>query len=134
MICLNVHEKKLSGVYQHRIHDMHHPILRGFDDTFFAPHSRYADFSPDYLTQHTDLDILATSALAGVYLAATKDKRNVFVTGHPEYDVDTLHNEFVRDTEQGMEPAVPVNYYPDNEPSNPPIASWRSHGHLLFSN
>ncbi|MEJ2763869.1 homoserine O-succinyltransferase [Photobacterium sp. MCCC 1A19761] len=127
-------KEKLSGVYSHRIHDCRHPILRGFDDTFLAPHSRYADFSPDYLAQHTDLDILATSEQAGVYLAATKDKRNVFVTGHPEYDVHTLHNEYVRDLSEGMEPNIPVNYYPEGNPDNPPVASWRSHGHLLFSN
>lgn len=127
-------KEKLSGVYQHRIHDCHHPVLRGFDDTFFAPHSRYADFSADYLSKYTDLDILATSEQAGVYLAATKDKRNVFVTGHPEYDVDTLHHEFVRDCEQGMEPPTPVNYYPNDDISCTPVASWRSHGHLLFSN
>lgn len=87
-------KEKLSGVYHHEIHHPFHPILRGFDDTFLAPHSRYADFSPQYLEEHTDLDILATSDVAGVYLAATKDKRNVFVTGHPEYDALTLHNEY----------------------------------------
>ncbi|MBV1841038.1 MULTISPECIES: homoserine O-acetyltransferase MetA [Photobacterium] len=127
-------KEKLSGVYFHQIHDCHHPVLRGFDDTFLAPHSRYADFSPDYLAEHTDLDILATSEQAGVYLAATKDKRNLFVTGHPEYDVNTLHNEYIRDVGEGMEPNIPVNYYPDNNPEKPPVASWRSHGHLLFSN
>lgn len=126
--------EKLSGVYYHDALDCHHPLLRGFDDTFLAPHSRYADFSSDYLTEHTDLDILATSEQAGVYLASTKDKRNVFVTGHPEYESHTLHNEYVRDLGEGMEPIVPVNYYPDNNPENKPRASWRSHGHLLFSN
>ncbi|MEF1216830.1 homoserine O-succinyltransferase, partial [Photobacterium damselae] len=92
------------------------------------------DFSPTFLSQHTDLDILATSSIAGVYMAATPDKRNVFVTGHPEYEVDTLHNEYVRDIEQGLEPNLPLNYYPEDDPRNPPRASWRSHGHLLFSN
>ncbi|ELC9715539.1 homoserine O-succinyltransferase [Vibrio vulnificus] len=127
-------KEKLSGVYHHRIHKPYHPILRGFDDSFLAPHSRYADFSPEYLAEQTDLDILATSDDAGVYLATTKDKRNVFVTGHPEYDPHTLHNEYIRDLGEGMEPAIPVNYYPNDNPDNPPIASWRSHGHLLFSN
>ncbi|EJO9872114.1 homoserine O-succinyltransferase [Vibrio vulnificus] len=127
-------KEKLSGVYHHRIHKPYHPILRGFDDSFLAPHSRYADFSPEYLAEHTDLDILATSDDAGVYLATTIDKRNVFVTGHPEYDPHTLHNEYIRDLGEGMEPAIPVNYYPNDNPDNPPIASWRSHGHLLFSN
>jgi len=127
-------KEKLSGVYQHNNLDQHHPILRGFDDEFLAPHSRYADFSADYLNEHTDLDILATSDQAGVYLASTKDKRNVFVTGHPEYDSFTLHNEYVRDLGEGMEPVIPLNYYPENNPDIPPKATWRSHGHLLFSN
>ncbi|MDF5570681.1 homoserine O-succinyltransferase, partial [Vibrio parahaemolyticus] len=94
-------KEKLSGVYHHQIHHQFHPILRGFDDTFLAPHSRYADFSPHFLEEHTDLDILATSDVAGVYLATTKDKRNVFVTGHPEYDSHTLHNEYIRDLSEG---------------------------------
>lgn len=127
-------KEKLSGVYKHTNLDQHHPILRGFDDQFLAPHSRYADFSADYLKSHTDLDILATSKEAGVYLAATKDKRNVFVTGHPEYDSFTLHNEYVRDLGEGMEPTIPVNYYPNDNPNITPKATWRSHGHLLFSN
>ena len=127
-------KEKLSGVYNHEIHNPYHPILRGFDDTFLAPHSRYADFSQEYLAEHTDLDVLATSDVAGVYLAATKDKRNVFVTGHPEYDSHTLHNEYIRDLGEGMEPVIPINYYPNNNPDNKPVASWRSHGHLLFSN
>lgn len=127
-------KEKLSGVYKHTNLNQHHPILRGFDDQFLAPHSRYADFSADYLKSHTDLDILATSKEAGVYLAATKDKRNVFVTGHPEYDSFTLHNEYVRDLGEGMEPTIPVNYYPDDNPDITPKATWRSHGHLLFSN
>ncbi|EDP59911.1 homoserine O-succinyltransferase [Vibrio sp. AND4] len=127
-------KEKLSGVYHHKIHHQYHPLLRGFDDSFLAPHSRYADFSPEFLEQHTDLDILATSDIAGTYLATTKDKRNVFVTGHPEYDSLTLHNEYIRDLGEGMEPAIPINYYPNNNADNPPCASWRSHGHLLFSN
>ncbi|WP_086982207.1 homoserine O-acetyltransferase MetA [Vibrio aphrogenes] len=127
-------DEKLSGVYQHSVVSEFHPIVRGFDDGFLAPHSRYADFSADYLAEHTDLDILATSDDAGVYLAATKDKRHVFVTGHPEYDANTLHNEYVRDLAEGLDPAIPVNYYPNDNPDNPPCASWRSHGHLLFAN
>lgn len=127
-------EEKLSGVYYHDIHKPFHPLLRGFDDRFLAPHSRYADFDAEFLAEHTDLDILATSDVAGVYLAATKDKRNVFVTGHPEYDAHTLHGEYVRDLGEGLNPAIPVNYYPNDNPDNKPCASWRSHGHLLFAN
>lgn len=127
-------KEKLSGVYQHDVINEFDPIVRGFDDSFLAPHSRYADFSPEYLTEHTDLDLLATSSDAGVYLAATKDKRHVFVTGHPEYDAHTLHNEYIRDLAEGMDPTIPLNYYPNDNPDNKPIASWRSHGHLLFAN
>ncbi|WGY46783.1 MULTISPECIES: homoserine O-succinyltransferase [unclassified Vibrio] len=127
-------EEKLSGVYVHENLQPYHPLLRGFDDTFLAPHSRYADFAPGYLETHTDLDILATSDVAGVYLASTKDKRNVFVTGHPEYDALTLHNEYIRDLGAGLEPVMPVNYYPNDDVDNTPRASWRSHGHLLFAN
>lgn len=127
-------EEKLSGVYHHQLETKFHPLLRGFDDSFVAPHSRYADFSAQYLNEHTNLDILATSDLAGVYLAATPSKRHVFVTGHPEYEADTLHQEYIRDLAAGAEPNLPVNYYPNNNPDNSPIASWRSHGHLLFAN
>lgn len=127
-------DNKLSGVYQHEIHQPFHPILRGFDDTFLAPHSRYADFSPSFISNNTDLDILATSDVAGVYLASTKDKRNVFVTGHPEYNALTLHQEYTRDLAEGLDPVIPINYYPNNDPNSAPKASWRSHGHLLFSN
>ena len=91
-------------------------------------------FNRAFIEEHTDLDILATSDIAGVYLAATKDKRNVFVTGHPEYDALTLHTEYTRDVNEGMDPAIPVNYYPNNDVNSTPKASWRSHGHLLFSN
>ncbi len=83
---------------------------------------------------HTDLQIFAESEEAGVYLAATKDCRQVFVTGHPEYDALTLDGEYQRDLAAGLDPAIPVNYYPNNDPSRTPRASWRSHGHLLFAN
>lgn len=127
-------QEKLSGVYHHQNLAPFHPLLRGFDDYFLAPHSRYADFDTGYLEQNTDLDILAASDCAGVYLASTKDKRHVFVTGHPEYDALTLHQEYLRDLSEGLEPNVPLNYYPNDNPDNRPCASWRSHGHLLFAN
>ncbi|RXJ68111.1 homoserine O-succinyltransferase [Veronia nyctiphanis] len=129
-------KEKLSGVYWHETNPEHNhnPLVRGFDDSFLAPHSRYADFAPDFLREYTDLDILATSGDAGTYLAATKDKRNVFVTGHPEYDSHTLHHEYTRDVTEGADPAVPLNYYPGNDPSKEPYVSWRSHGHMLFAN
>ncbi|AKA38464.1 homoserine O-succinyltransferase [Yersinia ruckeri] len=127
-------EVKLSGVYPHRTLEPLALLTRGFDENFFAPHSRYADFPVEILQQYTDLDILASSDEAGAYLFASKDKRVAFVTGHPEYDFDTLAGEYVRDLAAGLEPTVPLNYFPKDDPTQRPIASWRSHGHLLFAN
>ncbi|WP_323667249.1 homoserine O-acetyltransferase MetA [Pectobacterium punjabense] len=127
-------KEKLSGVYSHQTLQPHALLTRGFDETFLAPHSRYADFPVDVIRQHTDLDILVESEQAGAYLFASKDKRLAFVTGHPEYDVLTLAGEFFRDSDAGLDPAVPVNYFPDDNPELAPKASWRSHGHLLFVN
>ncbi|AFI92176.1 homoserine O-succinyltransferase [Pectobacterium parmentieri] len=127
-------KEKLSGVYLHQTLQPHALLTRGFDETFLAPHSRYADFPSDVIRQHTDLDILVESEQAGAYLFASKDKRLAFVTGHPEYDALTLAGEFFRDSDAGLDPAVPVNYFPDDNPELEPKASWRSHGHLLFVN
>ncbi|PHM27640.1 homoserine O-acetyltransferase MetA [Xenorhabdus budapestensis] len=125
---------KLSGVYSHTILDPFALLTRGFDESFWAPHSRFADFPESAIREHTDLDILASSEEAGVYLFASKDKRLVFVTGHPEYDVGTLAAEYQRDQIAGLAPVLPANYFPNNDPENKPVATWRSHGHLLFSN
>ncbi|MGQ8817202.1 homoserine O-succinyltransferase MetA [Serratia sp. NA_13] len=127
-------EVKLSGVYQHQTLQQHTLLTRGFDDTFLAPHSRYADFPTEIIRQYTDLDILAESEQTGAYLFASKDKRLAFVTGHPEYDALTLAGEYSRDNDAGLNPVVPLNYFPDDNPELTPKASWRSHGHLLFAN
>ncbi|MEX7635624.1 homoserine O-acetyltransferase MetA [Serratia marcescens] len=127
-------EVKLSGVYPHQTLQQHALLTRGFDESFLAPHSRYADFPTEVIRQYTDLDILAESEQAGAYLFASRDKRLAFVTGHPEYDTLTLAGEYCRDNEAGLDPAVPLNYFPDDNPSLTPKATWRSHGHLLFSN
>ncbi|GAB7195187.1 homoserine O-succinyltransferase [Dickeya oryzae] len=127
-------EVKLSGVYSHLTLQPHALLTRGFDETFLAPHSRYADFPSSVIREHTDLDILVESDEAGAYLFASKDKRLAFVTGHPEYDALTLSGEYFRDREAGLEPVIPVNYFPDDNPEKTPRATWRSHGHLLFSN
>ncbi|MEI9599077.1 homoserine O-succinyltransferase [Moellerella wisconsensis] len=125
---------KLSGVYKHNTLQPHALLTRGFDASFFAPQSRYADFPEEYIRENTDLDILASSEEAGVYLCATKDKRMAFVTGHPEYDADTLAQEFWRDEKAGLSPVIPCNYFTDDDPNKDPLLTWRSHGHLLFSN
>ncbi|HGM7031287.1 TPA: homoserine O-succinyltransferase [Serratia liquefaciens] len=127
-------EVKLSGVYQHQTLQQHALLTRGFDETFLAPHSRYADFPTEIIRQYTDLDILAESEQTGAYLFASKDKRLAFVTGHPEYDALTLAGEYCRDNEAGLNPVVPLNYFPDDNPELTPKATWRSHGHLLFAN
>ncbi|MBP2846600.1 homoserine O-succinyltransferase [Dickeya oryzae] len=127
-------EVKLSGVYSHLTLQPHALLTRGFDENFLAPHSRYADFPSSVIREHTDLDILVESDEAGAYLFASKDKRLAFVTGHPEYDALTLSGEYFRDREAGLEPVIPVNYFPDDNPEKTPRATWRSHGHLLFSN
>lgn len=125
---------KLSGVYEHTLCQSNGLLTRGFDDTFLAPHSRYADFSLDNIKRYTDLTVLAQSDIVGAYLMATADKRMAFVTGHPEYDSFTLANEYHRDVNAGLCPQIPVNYFPNNNPSLVPKATWRSHAYLLFSN
>ncbi|MEG7503537.1 homoserine O-succinyltransferase [Providencia stuartii] len=127
-------EEKLSGIYQHDTLEPFALLTRGCDGSFYAPHSRYADFPESLIRKHTDLDILASSQEAGAYLFASKDKRLVFVTGHPEYDADTLAQEYWRDVDAGISPNIPCNYFRENNPEKDPIITWRSHGHLLFSN
>lgn len=127
-------ETKLSGVYHHHILQPLALLTRGFDESFLAPHSRYADFPVEELRKYSDLDILAESEEAGAYLFATKDKRMAFVTGHPEYDASTLAGEYMRDRDAGLSPDMPFNYFPQDNPERSPKATWRSHGHLLFTN
>ncbi|MDR0807267.1 MAG: homoserine O-succinyltransferase [Enterobacteriaceae bacterium] len=127
-------DKKLSGVYWHNIVEPLAPLTRGFDDRFLAPHSRYAGFPSEVIREIPDLDIYAESEQTGAYLFASKDRRFAFATGHPEYDPLTLSAEYFRDQDAGLEPELPENYFPQNNPDLPPNASWRSHGYLLFNN
>ncbi|MCU7555044.1 homoserine O-succinyltransferase [Alteromonas sp. ASW11-19] len=127
-------EDKLSGVYEHQVLDPNNELLRGFDPVFYAPHSRYGHIRSDVYESVPGLRVVAASAEAGAYVIASEDKRRVFVTGHPEYDALTLHDEYQRDTAAGQQPAVPVNYYPNDDPSLPPLVRWRSHGSLLVTN
>ena len=126
--------EKISGVYEHHILQPHALLTRGFDDSFLAPHSRYADFPAALIRDYTDLEILAETEEGDAYLFASKDKRIAFVTGHPEYDANTLASEFFRDVEAGLDPQVPHNYFPQNDPQKKPRATWRRHGNLLFIN
>lgn len=125
---------KVFGVYRHKVLNPFVKLVRGFDDEFDAPHSRHTEIREDDLAKVEDLELLATSAEAGVYLAATKDGKNVYVTGHSEYDALTLKTEYDRDVAAGLPIEVPVNYFPGNDPKETPKVSWRSHGNLLFAN
>jgi homoserine O-succinyltransferase len=108
--------------------------MRGFDDVFYAPHSRYTTVDRADIEKESALKILASSEQAGVYVVATKKGRQVFVTGHSEYDTDTLDKEYRRDCAAGLGTAIPYNYYPNDDPSKKPLATWRSHANLLYTN
>ncbi len=126
--------KKLSGVYLHKVKKKKVKLLRGFDDEFYAPHSRYTKMSISDIKDVPNLEVLADSKDAGEYIIATRDGKQLFVTGHCEYDNDTLSLEYFRDLEKGINPEVPENYFPDDDPKKTPIVRWRSHANLLFSN
>jgi len=126
-------EKKF-GVFSHRVLDKRHRLMRGFDDEFYAPHSRHTEIRRSDIERVPDLTILAESDEAGVYIVASRNGRAIFVTGHSEYDDMTLKSEYDRDVGKGLPIKVPVNYYPDNDPSNLPRVRWRGHANLLFVN
>ncbi len=126
--------KKLSGIYKHMVLEHDEQLVRGFDDIFMAPHSRYTGISREDVEKCDDLTVLAESEEAGVYLIISKDKKQIFVTGHSEYDPYTLKEEYLRDLKKGLEVEMPVNYFPDNDSSKEPMSSWRSHAYLLYSN
>lgn len=129
-----IRKKKLVGIYKHRIINSDSLLTKGFDEVFTVPHSRFSDFPKDLIYQNTDLEILAESDDAGVYLLISRDKRLIFVTGHPEYDACTLFQEYHRDLNLGLDPGFPDNYFPKNNPNLIPKITWRSHAYLLFSN
>lgn len=125
---------KMFGVFPHRVLDRHNKLLRGFDDVFLAPHSRHTEIRRADLEGVPGLTILAESDEAGVYLLASQDGKQVFVTGHSEYDPLTLKGEYDRDVNKGLPIHVPINYFPANDPAGDPLVRWRSHAHLLFAN
>ncbi len=124
---------KIFGVFSHRI-EANVKLVRGFDDRFWAPHSRYAGVHSEDLARVPELDLVASSETAGVYLVATRDGRQIFVTGHPEYDLYSLAEEYRRDCERGLDTRLPQNYFPADEPTGSPRQTWRAHAHLLFAN
>ena len=126
--------KKISGVYPHHLTKPLSPIVRGFDDVFYAPHSRYAEVTMEAISLQENLEIIAASDIAGAYIVARKDGRQLFVTGHSEYEPRCLKEEYERDLQNGMSPEIPENYFPNDDPTEEPIVTWKSHGNLLFSN
>ena len=126
--------KKLFGVFPHRVEYKHPILLRGFDDVFMAPHSRHTTILREDIERVPELKIIASSEEAGIYAVFTAGGRQVFLTGHSEYDPDTLKREYERDKALGLPIAVPKNYFPNDDDTQPPLVTWRGHANLLFSN
>ena len=126
--------EKLFGVFPHTADYKRSILLRGFDDKFWVPHSRHTTVDREDIEAVDGLKILASSEQAGVYAIMSKGGRQIFVTGHSEYDPETLQNEYLRDKNQGLPIRVPENYYPNDDDTQPPVVRWRSHANLLFSN
>ena len=126
--------EKFSGVYRHKLCVQHEKLLRGFDDEFYVPHSRYTEVRRADIERVPALTILAESDEVGIYAVADLNKRLFFITGHAEYDPNTLQSEYERDVRAGLNPKVPQNYYPDDDPTREPVVKWRSVAHLLFAN
>lgn len=127
-------DRKISGVFKHRIDDELNPIFRGFDDVFYVPHSRFSEVRREDIEKVKELKIIAESDESGIYMVMARGGREFFITGHSEYSPYTLDFEYQRDLEKGMNPSIPANYYLDDNPANPPIVRWRSHANLLFTN
>ena len=127
-------KEKLSGVYAHKVIHRREPLVRGFDDFFLIPHSRYTEVPAAAIHAKEELKVLAESEVAGVLLCMAKEGRQMFIFGHPEYDRYTLRNEYIRDVNAGISPQVPINSFPDDDPEKEPELQWRSHSSLLYSN
>ncbi len=127
-------DKKMFGVFPHKVDYKKSILFRGFDDVFMVPHSRHTTVDVDDVKKVKDLKVLSTSNEAGLYAVSTKNGKQIFITGHSEYDADTLMNEYLRDVSQGLPIEMPKNYFKDNDPKKGPVVSWRSHANLLYSN
>lgn len=126
--------EKLFGVFEHKVMNRKIPLVRGFDDIFYIPHSRHTAVRDEEIKACPELIILAESKEAGVCLCMTEGGKEIYVMGHPEYDRYTLHNEYLRDKEKGLSIRMPKNYYPDDDPTKKPFLQWRSHSNNLYSN
>ncbi|MPM62496.1 Homoserine O-acetyltransferase [bioreactor metagenome] len=127
-------EKKLFGVFPHKSIDRFHPMMRGLDDVFYVPHSRHTEIRMEDIAKVKDLQILSYSEMAGVHLISDMDCRNFFLTGHSEYDQDTLAKEYFRDADKGLDIDLPYGYFPNDDVNMLPIVKWRSAANLFFTN
>ena len=127
-------DHKVFGLFRHRVKNRRVPLVRGFDDEFFAPHSRHTEVAAEDIHACDALTILAESEEAGVFLCMAMDGRQIFVMGHPEYDRVTLDGEYKRDKGKGLDIKLPENYYPENDPDNKPLLLWRAHANNLYTN
>ncbi|MBR6725769.1 MAG: homoserine O-succinyltransferase [Clostridia bacterium] len=127
-------DKKMFGIFDHKVLTPYHPLVRGFDEIFHAPHSRHTEIRREDVEKIDSLEIIAESDEAGVYLVADKSNRRFFITGHCEYDRDTLANEYFRDIDKGLPIELPKHYFPNDDASATPMNLWRGHANLLFSN
>ena len=127
-------KEKLFGVYDHRVYNRKTPLLRGFDDSFKMPHSRYTQVSTNDIVKCKDLTILAQSDVAGVAICMAQNGRKVFVTGHPEYGRAQLKREYERDRKKGLDTAIPENYFPNDDPTRRPLLTWRAVANNLYTN
>ena len=125
---------KMFGVFPHRVDKEKTKLLRGFDDSFYAPHSRHTGIDETCAGDRPELELLSHSDEAGMYILATRDGKQIFITGHPEYDPCTLKDEYERDLKKGLTISVPKNYFPGDDPSLPPLVRWRSHANILYAN
>lgn len=126
--------EKMFGIFTHTLNNAKAPIVRGFDDEFLVPHSRHTEIRREEIEKVEQLEIVSESAQSGVYLVRDVENRRIFVTGHSEYDALTLKEEYERDLAKGLDIRIPHNYFPDDNPSLPPLMKWKSHASLLFSN
>lgn len=126
--------EKVSGVFPHTIALPNMKLLRGFDDVFYVPHSRYTEVRQEDIAKVPEIEILSLSEESGVYIVASKDGRQIFASGHSEYDPLTLKSEYDRDVNKGLDIAVPKNYFPNDDPAKTPYVTWRAHANLLFYN
>ncbi|MGN1032864.1 MAG: homoserine O-succinyltransferase [Intestinibacter sp.] len=127
-------ENKLSGVFKHIVNNPACALTRGLNDVFYAPHSRHTEIKKEDILKVSDIEILSESEKAGPFIMATRDGRRIFVTGHLEYDTDTLKGEYIRDYNKGMDPLIPENYYPNGDTDIDPVNTWRANATLFYTN